>query len=134
MHRGRGKGLKLGGFYYIHIPHIDECVYLQEGRLHGWVVDSTQGRWGRRGRKAWNPRERQQSREAATSWRLKPTAQPRTHKHSNSRNMRSIVYRHILIALTLLLSLGQQKGLKLQNTYVLYALNLMESDFEHVTT
>lgn len=52
------------------------CIYLQQGGLHSWVVEATKGCRGGRGREAWYPRERQQARKPAASWRLESTTQP----------------------------------------------------------
>lgn len=56
------------------------CVYnyLQQGRLHGWVVEAAKRSWRGRGREGRYPRERQQARETATSRGLESTAQPAT--------------------------------------------------------
>ena len=52
------------------------CIYLQQGRLHGWVVETTKGSRGGRGREAWNTWEGQQAREPTASWRLESTTEP----------------------------------------------------------
>lgn len=58
------------------MPDNGVCVYLQQGRLHGWVVEATKGSRRGRGRETWYPREGQQAGEPTASWRLEPTAQP----------------------------------------------------------
>lgn len=92
------------------LTHVDERLYLQEGGLHGGVVESTQGSWGGGGREGRHPWEGQQGWEATTSWRLKP----RTHKHSN---LGSITHTHP----------------DSDNMFFLfYTFDLVKSDLEHL--
>ena len=67
----------------IQILLLRACVYLQQGRLHGLVMEATEGSRGGRGREAWYPGEGEQAGEPAASWRLESTAQTVTHRKTS---------------------------------------------------